>query len=124
MIVNFTNHPSSNWCDEQVKAATCWGNIIDMAFPDVPAAADDNDIALLADTYSARIRGLSPDAVLVQGEMTLSFAVVERLRRSNITVLCAASERVCKTSLAEDGSTIRRSVFKFVRFRRYCGQPF
>lgn len=121
MIVNFTNHPSYCWCSEQVSAAAKWGDIIDLSFPDVPAAADENDIAKLADIYCAQIRELAPDAVLVQGEMSLSFAVIECLFRNGITVLCASSERVCEVTVADDGSTVRRSIFRFVRFRKYCG---
>ncbi|MCM1167924.1 MAG: hypothetical protein NC401_18220 [Ruminococcus sp.] len=119
MIVNFTNHPSTDWSAEQTAAAKRWGTVVDLPFPAVSAVAGENDIAELAETYCARICGLIPDAVLVQGEMSLAFAVAERLRRSGIRTLCAASERVCETAVAEEGSTIRRSVFKFVRFREY-----
>lgn len=121
MIVNFTNHPSARWCSEQISAAAKWGDIADLPFPDVPAAADENDIAELADIYCAQILRLAPDAVLVQGEMSLSFAVAERLCRNGITALCAASERICETTVADDGSTVRKSIFKFVRFRKYGG---
>jgi len=119
MIVNFTNHPSSGWSREQLDAAGQWGEIVDISFPDVPAAADEGEISELADAYCEKIRGLSPDAALVQGEMSLAFAVAGRLRKNGVTVLCAASERVCETTTAEDGSTIRKSVFRFVRFREY-----
>lgn len=120
MIVNFTNHPNSCWCKEQVHAASQWGEIVDLPFPNVPAVADENDIAELADTYCMKIRDLAPDAVLVQGEMSLAFAVVERLCRNGIMVLCTASERVCEVTTADDGSTVRKSTFRFVRFRKYC----
>lgn len=120
MIVNFTNHPCVNWSDEQLAAAERWGNIVDLCFPNVPAESDETDIAALADTYCSRICALDPNAVLVQGEMSLTFAVARRLHQSGIIVLCAASERVCKTETERDGSVVRRSVFKFVRFREYC----
>lgn len=121
MIVNFTNHPSCCWCSEQISAAAEWGDIIDLSFPSVSAAADENDVAALADIYCTQICDLDSDAVLVQGEMSLSFAVAECLNRNGITVLCAASERICEVTVADDGSTVRRSIFKFVRFRKYCG---
>lgn len=120
MIVNFTNHPCADWSDEQLAAAGHWGNIVDLSFPNVPAESDENDISVLADTYCFKIRALDPDAVLVQGEMSLTFAVTERLRQSGIIVLCAASERVCETETANDGTVVRRSIFRFVRFRKYC----
>ena len=72
-----------------------------------------------ADIYCSRICELNPDAVLIQGEMSLTYALIHRLRQSGIHVLCAASERVCTTAAADDGSVIRKSIFKFVRFREY-----
>lgn len=119
MIINFTNHTSTNWGAEQLTAAHRWGDIIDIPFPKVPASADENYIAMLADVYCKKILNMSPNAVLVQGEMSLSFAVIERLYHKGITVLCASSERICKSIVTEEGSTIRKSIFKFVGFRKY-----
>ena len=116
MFINFSNHPSVRWSAEQTAAAIEFGDIVDVPFPDVPAGADT---AALADEYCARILDLRADVVLVQGEMSLSFAVAGRLQRNGVAVLCACSERVCETSVLDDGSTERRSVFRFVRFRRY-----
>lgn len=118
MLVNFTNHPVSRWSGTQLAAAGSWGEIVDMRFPNVPAPADENDISTLADTCCAKIYELAPEAVLVQGEMSLTFAVVTRLLEKGITVLCAASEHVCETTAAA-GSTVRKSTFKFIRFRGY-----
>ena len=85
----------------------------------VPAGADTADISALADECCREILALGADAVLVQGEMSLSFAVAGRLQIRGVTVLCACSERVCDTAVLSDGSTERRSVFRFVRFREY-----
>lgn len=119
MFINFSNHPSARWSAEQTAAAMKFGDIVDLTFPDVPADADTAAVSALADEYCARILSLGADAVLVQGEMSLSFAVAGRLQRNGVVVLCACSERVCETSVLDDGSTERRSVFRFVRFRRY-----
>ena len=115
MFINFSNHPSVRWSAEQTAAAIEFGDIVDVPFPDVPAGADTAAVSALA----ARILDLRADVVLVQGEMSLSFAVAGRLQRNGVAVLCACSERVCETSVLDDGSTERRSVFRFVRFRRY-----
>lgn len=119
MFVNFTNHPSARWSDAQRKAAMRWGEIADVPFPDIPAQADADEIRALADEYAAKIRGLSPSAVLVQGEMCFTFAMVERLRELGIPALCASGSRVCKTSFGENGVTVRTSTFEFVQFRNY-----
>ena len=119
MFINFSNHPSVRWSAEQTAAAMKFGDIADVPFPDVPAGADTAAVSALADEYCARILDLRADVVLVQGEMSLSFAVAGRLQRNGVAVLCACRERVCETSVLDDGSTERRSVFRFVRFRRY-----
>lgn len=119
MLINFTNHPACGWSRWQLEARECIGGIADVPFPDVPADLDEDGIAMIADEYREKILSLDPEAVLVQGEMSLAFAVVQRLLNSGVRVLCAASERTCETFIAEDGSTVKRSVFKFVRFREY-----
>lgn len=62
MFINFSNHPSARWSAEQT------------------AAADTAAVSELADEYCARILSLGADVVLVQGEMSLSFAVAGRLQ--------------------------------------------
>ena len=119
MLANFSNHPSAVWSAEQKAAAAEYGEIRDLTFPAVPAGADTADVSALADECCREILALGADAVLVQGEMSLSFAVAGRLQIRGVTVLCACSERVCDTAVLSDGSTERRSVFRFVRFREY-----
>lgn len=119
MLVNFSNHPSMSWSAEQKSAAAGFGDVTDVPFPNVPANADTEAVSALADECCAHIYSFGADAVLVQGEMSLAFAVAGRLQRIGMTVLCACSERVCETSVLNDGSTERRSVFRFVRFREY-----
>ena len=75
MFINFSNHPSVRWSAEQTAAAIEFGDIVDVPFPDVPAGADTAAVSALADEYCARILDLRADVVLVQGEMSLSFAV-------------------------------------------------
>lgn len=72
MFINFSNHPSARWSAEQTAAAIEFGDIVDVPFPDVPAGADTAAVSGLADEYCARILSLRADAVLVQGEMSLS----------------------------------------------------
>ncbi len=119
MLVNFSNHLSQSWSEEQLAAAAQFGEIVDIAFPNVPADADEAFVSALADKCCAEICALGADAAMVQGEMSLAFSVAARLSARGITPLCACSERNCETAQADDGSTVRRSVFKFVRFRKY-----
>ena len=119
MLVNFSNHASETWSEKQYEAAMAYGGVIDISFPEVPAEADESEISIIADNSFFRIMSENPTAVLVQGEMSLSFAVVRRITAAGIPVICACSKRCCETVLREDGSTERKSVFKFIRFREY-----
>ena len=119
MLVNLSNHSSRTWNADQLSAAAEYGEVVDFPFPDVPAAADEEWVSETADSLCREIAEKQPAAVLVQGEMSLAFAVVSRLMKRGITVVCATSERRCDTVLVPDGSVERRSVFRVVRFRKY-----
>ena len=119
MLINFSNHPYSSWSQAQRSAAQIYGAVVDLPFPAVAPTADTAGISALADKCCCDMLRLRPDAVLVQGEMSLSFAVANLLARMGVPALCACSERDCVSSVAEDGSSVRRSVFRFVRFREY-----
>lgn len=113
-FINFTNHPSSSWSIEQSKAALQYGEIIDIPFPNVPPTMTSQEIATLGDEYTSRIMEYTPTAVLCQGEFSLAYDVIKRLKEQNITVLAACSERNTVTIGNE-----RRSIFCFVQFREY-----
>lgn len=119
MFVNFTNHKSAGWSSEQLAAAEEWGEVTDLPFPNVPPEFSAEEVSRLAEEYLSEITKLKPDAVLVQGEMTLAFAVAARLKKSGVPALCATTERKTETFTESDGATVAKSVFKFVRFREY-----
>lgn len=119
VFVNFSNHPSARWSPEQLAAAEAFGRVIDEPFPAVPADMDEADVARLADEAARRILAKKPAAVLCQGEFTLAFAVVERLKAQGMTVLAASSDRVIETEADENGGTRKVTVFRFTRFRKY-----
>ena len=119
MFINFTNHKSDLWSREQHKAVEMYGEMIDIPFPSVDPNFDSDKIGKLADEYAVMICGYKPDAVLVQGEMTLSYAVISKLLGLGINVLCATTERVVSTHIGQDGETVKVSEFRFVRFRSY-----
>ncbi len=119
IFVNFSNHPSARWSPEQLSAAEAFGRVVDETFPAVPANLDERGVALLADEAVLRIMTHRPTAVLCQGEFTLAFAVVERLKAQGVTVLAASSDRVIEVEDDENGGTRKVSVFRFTRFRKY-----
>ena len=117
MLINFTNHPSTQWSAEQKAAAQVYGKVIDLAFPAIDPATNEAVLDSLA-----TVLHLSPDAVLCQGECTFVYRVVQRLEAAGIPTLAACSRRKSQETTYPDGSILKRSIFAFAGFRRY-GSP-
>lgn len=119
MFVNYTNHPSAAWSPLQLSAARQYGEITDLIFPNVPPDVDEKELDILAENEFRRIISCRPEAVLCQGEMTLTYRIVRLLSQAGIPALAACSERVEEERITADGSTRKMSVFAFRRFRLY-----
>lgn len=119
MLINLSNHPSEKWSKEQTDAANSqFGEILDMPFPQVNPEADENEIAVLADQYVEKIRTFAierPVTVHIMGEMTLTFAIIGRLKSLDIPCVASTTQRLVK----EMGDGHKDVVFQFVRFRNY-----
>lgn len=123
MFLNISNHKSASWSKEQLAAAReLGGEVIDIQFPTVDPAANEKDIAMQAIdliNYIYVDLALEPAVAMIQGEMTLTFALVGILRENGVKVVAACSDR-CVTEVAkEDGTTEKKAIFKFVQFREY-----
>ncbi len=121
IFVNFSNHPSSRWDELQRKEAEKYGEIVDMPFPDVPTDYDEGQIEELALKYTNQIKNMNGQiaAAMVQGEYTLTYAIVRALRDEGINVLSACSQRDVKVETDKEGNKIKVTKFTFSRFRRY-----
>lgn len=120
MLLNLSNHPSANWSAEQKDTAEkLYGEIIDLPFPVVDPAGDEEYIAYLAEDYCRQVLEMSEDrdvTVHLMGEMTLTFALVQQLQTDGITCVASTTER--ETNETPDGH--KESFFKFIQFRKYC----
>jgi ABC-type Fe3+-hydroxamate transport system substrate-binding protein len=119
MFINFSNHHIAQWSDAQTKAAQEYGELRDYQFPAVPADWDETQLADEAKRIVEEIASLNPQAVLCQGEFTLATAVTWGLLNRGITVVAACSDRCVEEAVQPDGTTVKRAVFKFVRFRKF-----
>ena len=119
MFINFTNHPSSNWSQAQLAAAQIYGEIIDIPFPVVDPNKDESYINSLANSLVAEMIKHTPSAVLCQGEMTLTFTIACRLITLSIPTLAASSKRIVREEIGEKGEVVKRSEYRFVKFRKY-----
>lgn len=114
VFVNFSNHRTKNWDENQISAAEKYGRIVDVDFPMVNPESTEQEIRELGQRCCDQILSYRPNAVMCQGEFTLAYYVVQHLKESGIPVLAACSERCVE----EDGG-MKASIFKFVRFREY-----
>lgn len=115
MFLNLSNHPAAHWSPEQRAAALVLAApIADLGFPPVPADADEAAIDRLAEDCARQLpRGVTH--ALVQGEFTLTLALVLRLQRLGAVCLAATSTR--RVQSQADGRKLAE--FSFVRFRAY-----
>ncbi len=119
MFVNCSNFKCFRWSEEQREAAKEYGELKEIPFPVVKATTTEEEIIALADKTVGKIMELKPDVVLCQGEFTLSFAIVERLKKAGVTVVTPCSERVVSERKNEDGNVEKTVHFEFVGFRKY-----
>lgn len=54
MFINFSNHPSRLWAEEERNAALQYGTIEDLAFPQVPADMSSEGVCKLAEEYAGK----------------------------------------------------------------------
>ena len=118
VIINFTNHPSSQWSPEQIKAAQEFGEIQDLPFPQISPSADRKEVIDIAQMYVQEILQQKPEAVICQGEFTLAYSITKRLREEGVPVLAACSERMVREKVTEKG-TQKEVLFQFKGFREY-----
>ena len=121
MLINVSNHPSEKWGKGQRDAAMEYGGIIDIPFPSVDPHANEGEIVRIADALLEEIqkKASHQDVVMVQGEFTLTYEVVKRLKQNGVKVVSACSERVAEEKEDEKGNSVRTSYFEFVQFREY-----
>lgn len=119
IFINHTNHPTTSWSEEQLKAARIHGDIVEIPFPTIEAEATAAEVREVVQEQLEKILAMNPTIVLCQGEFNYTFAMVERLKNFGVQVVAATSKRVAHEEILPDGSTRQVSVFRFVQFREY-----
>ena len=115
MLLNLSNHPSSNWTEPQLAAAGGINQVIDLAFPQVAPDGDEAYIEQLANDYYNKIEAMpNIQAVHIMGEMTFCYKLITKLKAHNIRCLASTTKR---ETVEENG--VKISKFNFVRFREY-----
>ena len=124
MLINLSNHPSGKWDEKQInKAKELYGSVLDMKFPAIDPAGDQEYIENLANIFFKQVVDVFdecanepfPNAVHIQGEFTFVCKLVSLLKSSNIK--CVASTTVRNVEELKNGE--KNVKFMFVRFREY-----
>ena len=116
MLLNLTNHPSTQWGAKQLAAATeQYSSVEDMAFPSIAPMSSSDEVEALARTYAEQIAARKPQAVHLMGEMTFTCYLVALLQRAGIACIASTSERV----VLEEANGKKTIVFDFQQFRAY-----
>lgn len=120
IFINFSNHPSSGWCKKQKDAVSDQYNaqIVDIAFPQINASLDEEEICSIATKFVEIICSYQPKVVMCQGEFGLTYQVITLLKSRGIQTVYSCSERKTIEQKTDSG-TIKTSEFAFVRFRKY-----
>lgn len=115
MLLNLTNHPSSQWSKKQYHhAIELYKEVIDLPFPQISPALDSASLDFLVEEYEHKIRQINPIVVHIMGEMTFSFRLVQRLKILGILCIASTTERT-----TEQVGNTKTSRFEFVQFRSY-----
>lgn len=119
MFVNCSNHPSEKWSDKQRKEAEKYGEIQDVAFPEVGCHLKDEEVEQLANQTFEKIMEYQPDAVMCMGEFVVCYRIVQKLKAEGMKVLASCSERKVIEHVEPNGVVRKEAVFSFQGFREY-----
>jgi hypothetical protein len=115
MLLNLTNHASSQWPEKQYnQAVELYQEIVDLSFPQISPMLDTNELDTLIESYENMVRKINPSVVHIMGEMTFTFRLVKRLQAFGIPCIASTTERKVVESYG-----IKTSIFEFVQFRNY-----
>ena len=118
-MINFTNHPYEMWDEGQKKAAAAFGDIKEIPFPEVNPETKEEELDTIAKEYTEKVLALHDPVVLLQGEFTLSFRLVQLLKAEDLQVVAACSKRNVREWKDDEGKYHKEMLFDFVQFRRY-----
>lgn len=116
MLLNLSNHPSSQWSKAQLVAAEEYGDIIDLPFPAIDPSASEADIVALADIFYQQVKslgGVEDLTIHLMGEFSFTYALLSRLRQEGYTCVVSTSAR--NVVMRDD---VKEVIFEFVRFRK------
>lgn len=114
-LLNISNHPSGRWPSRQLQTAIAqYGFVKDLPFPGIDPNMSGEELENLVQDYLGQALALAPAAVHLMGEMTFTFALVQKLKAAGIPCVASTSKRLVEE---QDGKKVVQ--FEFVQFRAY-----
>ena len=89
-------------------------------FSQVPADAGKEEINSIAKKFIELAEKEQAQILVVQGEPTLTFAVVKMASEKGLTCLAATTKRESKEITLPDGGVKKVNIFRHIRFREYA----
>ena len=118
MLLNLSNHPSTNWSTEQMSLAhQQFGEVVDMPYPKIEPLLDTEGVIVLAKAYCETIlhKNKTHLTVHLMGEMSFCFALTKMLQQKGILVVCSTTDR----TVLEEKDGKKTMLFRFQQFRPY-----
>jgi hypothetical protein len=119
MLINLSNHPSTKWDKSQLDAATQFGEIRDISFPNISPDWDVAQVKELACDYFKQIKSMAKGwkekpVIHISGEPVFCFLLIQMLLKEKFSCITSTTERIVR----EDGNT-KTTIFEFKQFRKY-----
>jgi hypothetical protein len=117
MLINLSNHPSLKWDKPQLDAATQFGEILDISFPNISPDWDVAQVEELACDYFKQIKSMAKawkekPVIHIAGEPVFCFLLIQMFLKEKFPCITSTTERIVR----EDGN-IKTTIFKFKQFR-------
>jgi CRISPR-associated DxTHG motif protein len=122
-FLNLSNHSIATWPPDQVSAARALGfgepAELPAGLPIVSPEADMLEVDALARDIADRAFGTGARGAFVAGEHSLAAALVSRLQCLGVRCYTATTIRDAQERANPDGTILKTSTFRFVRWREY-----
>lgn len=120
MFLNITNHPVSEWPQKQIDFVhEKYGEIVEIPYPQINPTWTNEDIRRAVTELADQIDEMHPSAILVMGEFSLIFQMIDCLLQRGHKVLTACSVRNTVVKSNPDGTRTKIAKYDFQCFREY-----
>ena len=118
MFIDLSNHPFATWSTSQLSAAREYGELQEIAFPNIDPELSKASVQKEAAACVTMILETYPTenlTVHIMGELTFCYYTVRLLKKVGIRCVASTTERIVEET--EDHQKLVR--FSFVQFREY-----